>query len=49
MAWDQVDYWRAELQREFEIAYEQTTLPERPDYTKVNDFLIYARRSMVER
>jgi predicted nucleotidyltransferase len=44
--WDQVDEWRLDLHREFEQAYEHTCLPESPDYERVNQFLVRARRSM---
>jgi hypothetical protein len=33
-----------ELDREFQAAYRQTTLPEQPDYRQVDEFLIWARR-----
>jgi uncharacterized protein len=46
MPWEEVNAWRLKLHQEFEAAFNQTTLPERPDYEKVNDFLIKARRSM---
>jgi uncharacterized protein len=45
MPWDEVDAWRLALHREFERAYEATRLPERPDYERVNAFLVRARRS----
>ncbi len=35
------------LDREFQAAFEVTELPEHPDFGRVNDFLIRARRSMV--
>lgn len=47
MPWEEVNAWRLSLHREFETAFNQTTLPERPNYEKINDFLIKARRSMV--
>ena len=37
--------WRLELHEEFDEAFEQTSLPERPDYERANEFLIKARRS----
>jgi predicted nucleotidyltransferase len=37
-----------ELDREFQAAYAATTLPEQPDYRRVNEFLIWARRSVVD-
>jgi predicted nucleotidyltransferase len=43
--WRELDSWRLDLHRQFDRAFESTTLPERPDYTWANDFLIKARRS----
>jgi len=45
--WDEVDAWRLALHEELDAAFERTALPERPDYARVNAFLIKARRSMV--
>ncbi|MFN3193980.1 MAG: DNA polymerase beta superfamily protein [Aureliella sp.] len=42
------DLWRKELQVEFESAFQQTTLPDRPDYERANAFLIEARRRAIE-
>ena len=36
--------WRMALQRQFEAAFERTDLPDRPDYERINDFLVRARR-----
>src|SRR5262249_39970056 len=36
------------LDREFQEAYRQTTLPEQPDYRRVDEFLVWARRRMVD-
>ncbi|MGB5963779.1 MAG: nucleotidyltransferase domain-containing protein [Coleofasciculaceae cyanobacterium] len=47
MPWQEVNAWRLNLHQEFEAAFNQTTLPESPDYQQVNDFLIKARRSMI--
>ena len=47
MPWDEVEDWRKRLHQEFNAASETTTLPERPDYERANDFLIEARRSAV--
>lgn len=49
MPWEEVNEWRLRLHRELDDAFERTRLPERPDYVRVNDFLIRARRSMVDR
>jgi hypothetical protein len=46
--WEDVNAWRLTLHREFEVAYETTTLPDRPDFNAANALLIEARRSMVE-
>jgi uncharacterized protein len=47
MLWESVNDWRLLLHKEFEQAFNETKLPERPDYEKVNNFLIKARREMV--
>lgn len=36
-----------DLDREFQAAFESTTLPDQPDFETVDQFLIAARRSMV--
>lgn len=46
MSWEDVNQWRLNLHAEFDHAFSTTHLPERPDYEKVNAFLIRARRSM---
>lgn len=46
--WSEVNQLRLDLHKDFEKAYEQTALPERPDYEKANDFLIRARRKKVK-
>jgi hypothetical protein len=46
LRWAEVDVWRKELHRDFEIALAETRLPERPDYEAANRFLIDARREM---
>lgn len=45
--WEEVDAWRLELHKRFDLAFGQTPLPERPDYAWADDFLIRARRSVV--
>jgi uncharacterized protein len=45
--WDQVDAWRLALHEEFDAAFAATSLPERPDYERVNGLLVKARRSMI--
>jgi uncharacterized protein len=47
LAWREVNAWRLSLHMEFDAAYAATKLPERPDYEKVNGFLVRARRSVV--
>lgn len=48
MPWEQVEEWRRSLHREFDAAYGNTTLPERPDYERANGFLVEARRRALE-
>jgi len=45
--WEDINTWRLALHQEFDYAFEQTTLPDRPDYERANAFLIRARRSML--
>jgi len=45
--WESIDAWRISLHREFDAAYEATALPDRPDYERVNSFLIRARQRQV--
>lgn len=45
--WDEVNAWRLALHREFDTAFAVTKLPEQPDYERVNDYLIRARREQV--
>lgn len=45
MAWDDILEWRGELERALATAYARTTLPKTPNYTRVNQLLIEARRS----
>jgi predicted nucleotidyltransferase len=47
IAWDEVNAWRLELHKCFNQAYERTKLPATPDYQRVNDLLVRARRSIV--
>lgn len=48
MPWEEVDQWRRSLHEEFDRAFQQTTLPERPDYEKANGFLVKVRRWAAE-
>jgi hypothetical protein len=47
MPWEDVDSWRLDLHRQFDITFAATHLPEYPDYDRVNAFLLRARRSMI--
>ncbi len=48
MPWDEVNAWRLSLHKEFDAAYAVTRLPGRPDYARVNAFLVRARRASAE-
>jgi hypothetical protein len=45
----EADACRKRLQVEFEQAFQQTTLPDRPDYKRVNAFLIHARKLTMQK
>ena len=45
--WAEVDAWRLELHRQFDAAYETTSLPDRPDYAAADALLLRARRSVL--
>ena len=45
--WTEINQWRLDLHKQFDDALLTTKLPERPDYDRVNELLIKARRSMV--
>lgn len=47
VSWEEVNAWRKELHREFDVAWVKTKLPEHPDYDRVNAFLVRARRSKI--
>ncbi len=47
LPWEEVNSWRLELHHQFDAAFTATRLPERPDYDRVNAFLLRARRSMM--
>lgn len=49
MPWEEVNAWRLKLHKEFDLAFSQTSLPERPDYEKANAFLIKARHLQVKK
>jgi predicted nucleotidyltransferase len=48
MTWEEVEAWRKELHDDFDRAYAQSALPDRPDYAAADAFLIEARRAAVE-
>ncbi|SKA86661.1 hypothetical protein SAMN02745166_01328 [Prosthecobacter debontii] len=47
--WEEIDAWRQELHRDFELALAETKLPERPDYEAANRLLIQARWTGISR
>ena len=44
LPWDEVESWRLDLHKQFDRAFEETRLPERPDYERANEYLVKARR-----
>jgi uncharacterized protein len=48
VAFDEIKRRALELDAQFQQAFEQTGLPEQPDYARVDEFLIRARRRMVD-
>ena len=48
LGFEEVKRRALELDEQFEEAFEPTSLPEQPDYQRVDDFLIRARRRMVD-
>jgi uncharacterized protein len=48
LLWESVNDWRLMLHKDFENAFAETKLPERPDYEKANSFLVKARKIMVK-
>lgn len=49
IAFAEADSWRKSLQVDFERAFQETALPERPDYARANEFLIRARRLAIQK
>jgi hypothetical protein len=45
--WPEINAWRLDLHKQFEAAFAETKLPDRPDYDWANQFLLKARRSTV--
>jgi hypothetical protein len=48
LSFEEVRTRALELDHVFQEAFATTTLPERPDYERVNRFLIHARRRIVD-
>lgn len=48
LGFEEVKRRALELDDQFQQAFERTSLPEQPDYQRVDDFLICARRRMVD-
>ena len=48
LPWEETEKWRLSLHRDFDRAFENSMLPERPDYERANSYLVKARRSVVE-
>lgn len=46
LSWEEVNRWRLQLHEAFDLAFSNTSLPERPDYERANAFLIRAREAM---
>jgi predicted nucleotidyltransferase len=47
MSWEEIDPLRLRLHQELDRALAKTSLPEEPNFSAVNAFLVRARRSMV--
>ncbi|MBL1174649.1 nucleotidyltransferase domain-containing protein [Pantanalinema sp. GBBB05] len=48
LTWEEVNAWRLQLHQDFDRAFADTQLPDRPDYEQANLFLIRARHHRVE-
>ena len=48
MPWSEVNAWRLNLHCEFDQAFTETKLPDRPDYERADAFLIKARRTTIK-
>lgn len=46
--WEEANGWRLRLHERFDAALAKSPIPERPNYERVNAFLLEARRSVVE-
>lgn len=45
MPWEETEAWRLNLHADFDRAFAETKLPDRPDYERANAFLIRARQA----
>jgi uncharacterized protein len=45
LSWEETEKWRKHLHEQFEMAFQKTKLPDRPDYHTANAFLVKARRA----
>jgi uncharacterized protein len=48
LSFEQAKAKALELDQQFQEAYRETKLPEQPDYRRADEFLIWARRRMVD-
>jgi predicted nucleotidyltransferase len=48
LSWQEFHAWRSRLAEELEAAFAATRLPDQPDYGRAEEFLLKARKSMVE-
>jgi hypothetical protein len=48
LSWDEANKWRLSLHEDFDRAFANTRLPERPDYQQANALLICARKMAME-
>ena len=46
--WPEVNAWRLRLHKKFDEVFASTKLPDRPDYSWANGFLLKARREMAD-
>lgn len=47
MPWEESEKLRRSLHKEFDLAFHQTSLPDRPDYARADAFLVKARRAAI--
>lgn len=45
ISWEESERWRLALHQEFEQAFRESSLPDSPDFARVNAFLLKARRA----